>query len=144
MASQTDLDQGGTQRAWVPQWQGPSIGWIWVPRTNVLAATAAGTYNLDLSTSLVTVNVAGAVTIIMPSAVNPSYGGAGTTQPGQFADNPITVVDVGGHAQSNPITIQRNNSNESIMGLTSIQITVNYGAYVFQPNSAQKTWVTVS
>lgn len=143
MPSQTDLDQGGTNRAWIPQWQGPSIGWIWVPQNNLLPITLAGTYILDLSTSLVTVNVAGAVTITMPRATNPNYAGAGMTQPGLFADNPITIVDIGGNAFSNPITINAA-SGENIMGLSSIQITINYGGYTLAPSTVQQGWISIS
>lgn len=143
MASQTDLDQGGTQRAWVPAWLGPSIGWVWRPATNVLPVVAGGTYLLDRSTSLVTVNTTGAVTITMPSAAIPTGGGQ-MAQPSLCTNNPITIVDIGGHAQASPITIQRNNSGESIMGLTSIQITVNYGGYVLQPEPAVLTWNSIS
>lgn len=145
MASQTDLDQGGTQRAWVPAWLGPSIGWVWRPATNVLAVTAAGTYALDRSTSLVTVNTTGSVTITMPSSAIPTLSTGGQmAQPGLCTNNPITIVDIGGNAQAHPITIQRNNSSESIMGLTSIQITVNYGGYVLQPEPAALTWNSIS
>lgn len=144
MASQTDLDQGGTNRAWVPAWLGPSIGWVWRPATNVLPITAGGTYVLDRSTSLVTINTTGVVTITLPSAVTPSYAGAGTTQPTLFTNNPITIVDIGGNAQAHPITIQPISGAETIMGLTSIQITVNYGGYVLQPEPAAATWNSIS
>lgn len=142
MSSQTDLDQGGTNRQWVRSYMGPSVGWQEVPLQNILLITAPGTYTLDPSTSLVQVNVAGAVTIILPSAVTPPAGAQAL--PRLFAQTPITIVDIGNHAQANPITIQRNNANESIMGLASIQITVNYGGYTLQPNSAQKTWNSIS
>lgn len=144
MPSQSDLDQGGTQRAWVPAYLGPSIGWVWRPATNLLVVTAAGTYILDRSTSLVTVNTTGAVIITLPSAATPTYAGGGTTQPGLFTNNPITIVDIGGNAQAQPITIQRQNSGESIMGLASITISVNYGGYVLQPEPAALTWNSVS
>lgn len=142
MTSQTDLDQGGTQRAWVPQYLGPSIGWVWAPAQNVLAITVAGTYTLDPSTSLVTINVAGAVTIILPSAIDPTV--PATVQPGLFVNNPVTIVDIGGHAQANPITIQPKSGAENIMALTSIQITVNYGGYTLAPNSSLKGWNSIS
>lgn len=142
MPSQTDLDQGGTSRQWTRAYMGPSVGWILVPLQNVLLITAAGTYNLDPSVSLVEVNVVGAVTIVLPSAVNPAVGPQ--AQPGLFANNPITVVDIGGNGAAHPITIQRNNTNESIMGLASIQITVNYGGFTLLPNSAQATWNNIS
>ena len=137
-----DLDQGGTSRQWTKAYMGPSVGWIWVPLQNILPITVAGTYAVDASVSLIEVNVAGAVTIILPSCANPPAGAQ--AQPGLFAKNPITIVDVGNHAQANPITIQRNNASESIMGLASIQITVNYGGYVLQPIPAQLTWNSIS
>lgn len=142
MPSQTDLDMGGTSREWARVYRGPSVGYIWVPQRNVLSITAAGTYVLDPSTSLVEVNVAGAVTITLPSAVVPPVGPQ--AQPGLFAQNPIIIVDIGGNAQANPITIQRNNSNENIMGLASIQITTNYGGYTLTPSSVQKGWISIS
>lgn len=142
MPSQTDLDQGGTSRQWTRSYMGPSVGWVEVPLQNVLLITAAGTYALDPSTSLVEVNTTGSVTITLPSAVTPSAGAQ--AQPRLFAQNPITIVDIGGHAQASPITIQRNNVGESIMGLTSIQITVNFGGYVLQPNSGAATWNSIS
>jgi hypothetical protein len=121
---------------------GPSIGSVWTPLQNVLLITAAGTYNLDPSTSLVEVNVAGAVTLVLPPATDPIVPAG--VQPGLFANNPITIVDIGNHAQANPITIQRNNAGESIMGLASIQITVNYGGFTLLPNSALRTWNSIS
>lgn len=142
MSSQTDLDQGGTSRQWVRTFMGPSVGWIYVPLQNVLPITAAGTYAIDPSTSLIEVNTTGLVTITLPSCVVPTVGAQ--AQPGLFAKNPITIVDIGGHAQAAPITIQRNNVNESIMGLASIQITVNYGGYTLQPISGSATWNSIS
>lgn len=100
--------------------------------------TAAGTYALDPSTSLVEVNVNGAVTIILPSAITPTVGPQAL--PGLFAQNPVTVVDIGGFAAGNNITIQRNNANENIVGLASIQITANFGGFVLKPSSTQKGW----
>jgi hypothetical protein len=121
---------------------GPSVGWVRKPIQNILPITAGGTYTIDPSTSLITVNTTGAVTIILPSAVTPSAGAQ--AQPGLFVQNPITIVDIGGNATAHPITIQRNNSNESVMGLASISLSVNYGGYTLAPNSAQKTWNSIS
>jgi hypothetical protein len=141
MASQLDLDQGGTQRSWVKSYLGPSVGWVWFPEQNVLPLTTTGTTTLNPSVSLVTVNVAGLVTIKLPAATNPTV--AAGAQPGLFVDNPITIVDIGGNAGSNTITIQPA-AGETIMGLSSITITVNYGGYVLAPNSAQQTWNSIS
>ncbi len=142
MTSQTDLDQGGTNRNWVKSFLGPSIGWIWTPVQNFLPITAGGTYTLDPSTNFVTINTTGSVTIKLPSAVDPAAGAG--AQPGLFANPPIVIVDVGGNAQAHPITIQPVSVSETIMGLTQIQITVNFGGYTLAPNSAQSTWNSIS
>lgn len=142
MTSQRDLDQGGTYRAWVRQYLGPSIGWAYAPLQNLLPITAAGTYILDPSTNLVTVNVAGAVTLVLPSAIDPTVP-AGVL-PGLFANNPITIVDIGGNASAHPITIQPASVLENIMGLASITLSVNYGGYSLLPSSVLKGWNSIS
>jgi hypothetical protein len=143
MPSQTDLDQGGTTRQWIRQFLGPSVGWVYAPSTNQFPITAGGTYIIDPSTNYIPVNTTGAVTIILPSAADPSYAGASGAQPGLFVNPPIVIVDTGGNAGAHPITIQPH-AGETIMGLASIQITVNYGGYTLAPNSAQKTWNSIS
>lgn len=142
MSSQLDLDQGGTTRGWVKQYLGPSVGWIYVPQQGIQLITAAGTYTILPSVSLIEVNVAGAVTLMLPSVIPPAAGPQAL--PGLYANNPITIVDVGNHAQANPITIKPASVAETIMGLTQIQITVNYGGFVLQPISAQSTWNSIS
>ena len=76
MGSQTDLDQGGTNRQYVKQYLGPSVGWVTTPApaASILAITAAGTYTVDRSVTLITVNVAGAVTLNLPKAHTPAAG----------------------------------------------------------------------
>lgn len=137
-----DLDQGGTYREWVKTYLGPSVGWVNAGLRNVLQITAAGTYALDPSTTLVEVNVVGAVVIVLPSCVDPSAGAQ--AQPGLFTKRPVTIVDVGGNGAAHPITIQPNNVNETIAGLTQIQITGNYGGITLTPNNSQKKWVQPS
>ena len=61
-----DLDQGGTYRQWMLQALGPSVGKVVGPLQNVLQIASAGTYTLDRNTNNVQVNVAGAVTIVLP------------------------------------------------------------------------------
>lgn len=142
MSSQTDLDQGGTSRAWLKTYLGPSVGWVQAPAGNVLPITTAGSYTLDPSVSLVTVDIVGSVTIVLPSAINPTVP-AGAL-PGRFVGNPITVVDVGGFAQGSPITIKPASISENIMGLSQIQITVNYGGYTLLPSSILLGWNSIS
>lgn len=139
MASQTDLDQGGTARQWVKTFMGPTVGWVNLPGRNPLAITAAGTYVIAPDTSLVTVNVNGAVTLVLPSALDPAVP-AGVL-PGLFAKTTVMILDIGGFASdANPITIQPASVAENIMGLASVQITAPYGAYALNPSNAQKGW----
>jgi hypothetical protein len=136
-----DFDQSGTFRSWMRQYLGPSVGWVTLPLQNVFPITAAGTYTLSPDVSQVTVNVAGAVTIILPPARHPSV--PPIAQPGLYGNTPIVIVDVGGNAAAHPITIQAA-PTETIMGLASIQITAAYGGYTLAPNSAQATWNAIS
>src|SRR3974390_390797 len=122
-----DFDQSGTQREWRRVYLGPSVGWLDAPYQTLLPVTVAGTYNLDPSTNLVEVNVAGAVTIVLPSCQFPASGAQ--AQPRLFVSNPITVIDIGGNAASNNITINPNNVSETIMGLASVKIATNYGGF---------------
>jgi hypothetical protein len=116
---------------------GPTVGETDAPVENALAITAPGTYILDPSVSLVRVNVAGAVTVILPSAANPPV--VATTQPGLFVSNPITIVDIGGNADAFPITIQPK-SGENIMGLAQIQLSTPFGGWTLEPNAALEGW----
>lgn len=143
MGSQLDLDQGGTARQWVRTYMGPTVGWQYLPGLNPLPTiTAAGTYTLLPDTTLVQVNVAGAVTIILPSAIDP--GVPAVTLGQLFAKKPITIVDIGGFANGNNILIQPASIAENIMGLASIKITTNYGAFTLNPSSIQKGWTNIS
>ena len=141
MSSQIDLDQGGTNREWTKVFMGPSIGWVARPVTNQFPITLGGTFILDLSTNYVPVNTTGAVTIILPSTLNSPAGA--TAQPGTYVGTPIVIADIGGNAQAHPITIQPT-AGDTIMGLASIQITANYGAFTLSPNSTLRTWNSIS
>jgi hypothetical protein len=135
-----DLDQGGTARQSMTQYLGPSVGWVSAPLQNVLPISSAGTFALDPNTSLVEVNVAGAVTVILPSTL-PSPAGA-MAVPGSYLATPISVVDVGGFAAAHPITIAPK-AGDTIMGLSSISLSVNFGIVTLQPIPAQRTWSSI-
>lgn len=139
MASQTDLDQGGTYRQWVRRHLGPSVGWVWVPEDNVVPVTAAGTTTVVVGTTLVTVNINGLVSIQLPSSKASTSATAGAL-PGLSLALPMTIVDIGGFASdANPITILPFDT-ELIMGLALIQITAPYGAYVLTPRLVAGGW----
>lgn len=122
---------------------GPSVGWVYLPGLNPLPTiTIAGTYTALPDTTLIQVNCAGAVIIMLPSAIEPLVP-AGVL-PALFAKKPITTVDIGGFAEANPITIFPASAAENIMGLVSIQITVNYGAFTLNPSNTQRGWTNIS
>lgn len=140
MASQLDYDQGGTRRQLIRQYMGPSIGWVTLPGITELTITKVGITQLLIGVSLVKVNVAGLVTVVLPSAIHPSVP-AGVL-PGENADIPITIVDLGGNAQAFNITIQPFSGAENIMGLASVVINNNYGGYILNPSSSLKGWTS--
>ena len=140
MGSQTDLDQGGSTRTWVRTYLGPSVGWVYLPGSNILSVTAGGTTTVVEGTSLVIVNVAALVTIKLPTAIHPSVP-AGVIAP-PFVDIPITIVDVGGNAADYNITLDPASGSENILGLSSIAITAQYGAVSLRPSSALKGWTS--
>src|SRR5947209_6375152 len=130
MASQLDLDQGGTTRHWIRKYLGPSVGWVYVPDKAILSVVTTGTTTLLPGTSLVLVDVAAVVTIQLPSSIA-SLAGAQTIPYG-YAMVPITIIDLGGHARNFNITILPFGT-ETIDGLASITITANYGAFTLNP-----------
>ena len=91
MTSQLDLDQGGTFREWVRTFMGPSVGWVMAPARNVLTITAAGTYAVLNSTTLILVNTIAAVVIELPSALNPTVPAG--AQPGPY----VTIEATAGY-----------------------------------------------
>jgi hypothetical protein len=135
-----DLDQSGVARQWTKTWLGPSLGFVMYPLIVPLNINVAGTYAVDPSTSIVNVNVAGAVTIVLPAASWPSTNA--TAQPFLFVSHPISIIDVGGNAAAYPITIMPVSGAETIMGLPSIQIVTNNAGYTLTPLPAQRSWVT--
>lgn len=137
MPSQTDLDQGGTFRQTGKVYMGPSIGWVAAPDQSILPIVAGGTTILARGMTLVTVNFNGLVTIQLPSS-KASLAGPSAI-PGQFVITPVVIVDVGGFAGANNVTILPF-AGELIDGLAQIKITTPYGAYVLQPQINTGGW----
>ena len=135
-----DLDQGGTFREWVRTYCGPSLGWVMFLVGATKDIIAAGTTNIASGTTLVRVNVAGAVTVQLPTAIVPSP--PITTPPTAITGQPITIVDVGGHASTFNITILPFGT-ETIMGLASLTIANDYGAFVLTPDTVNGGWTNV-
>jgi hypothetical protein len=135
MGSQTDLDQGGTFREWVRTWMGPSVGWVMAPARSVLKITAAGTYVLNLSTTLVIIDTVAAVVLTLPSALD--AGVPANTLPGPYVKSILTIVDIFGAPN---VTIDPISVAETIMGLPSIQLLTAYGSYSLRPDNTLKGW----
>jgi hypothetical protein len=138
MASQTDLDQGGTYRQFSRRWLGPSVGWVWTPIDNVLAVIATGTTTPVNGTTLITLNVAALVTIQLFNPIPPAV--AANSLPGPNLGLPLTIVDIGGNCAAFNCTILPA-AGKTIMGLASITIANAFGAFTLLPNLSNGNWV---
>lgn len=137
MSSQLDLDQGGTFRQWVRQYMGPSVGWVDVPVDAVLEITAGGTYDIARGTSLILLNVNASVTLNLPSSKASPAGPQAI--PGQWVINPVTVVDIGGFADTNTYSIVPNGA-ETISGLPSVDLASPRGTIILIPILTTGGW----
>lgn len=118
----TDLDRGGQLRIMDRVYLGPTLGWIMTAVTNLLRVTAAGTTDVAFGTTLVTVNVAGLVTLQLDTSV---------PGPAVIA-SPITITDIGGNATAFDITILPY-GGQLINGAASLIISANYGSVTLEP-----------
>jgi hypothetical protein len=130
MGSQTDLDQGGTFRQWDEVWMGPSVGWQRQPKAAILEITATGTYTLARGMTLVKINVNANVTINLPSSRASPAGPQAI--PGQSVITPVTIVDIGGFADTRTYSIVPFGS-ETISGLASVQLASERGSLILEP-----------
>lgn len=139
MASQTDLDQGGTRRQMKRIYAGPSVGWQEIPDVAVLPITTTGTTTVARGMNMIQVNVNATVTVQLPSSLKSAAGPQAI--PEQDLIYPTVVVDTGGFANATTakITILPYGS-ETIDGLASITIEAPYGAYVLQPKVDTGGW----
>lgn len=132
MASQLDLDQGGTTRQLQRIYLGPSVGWMTVPSPGVWGVTSAGPTTILLGTTLVTVNYNGSVALVLPKAAGSAAGAQAL--PGTYIIRPITIVDIGGFATiPQPITIAPGDG--TIDGQANVAIRTPYGALILSPNT---------
>jgi len=132
MASQLDLDQGGTNRQTHKVYLGPSVGWVeasWEWLLNVTTSSAS----LLLGTNLVLVNFNGTVNIQFPSLKATAAGAQAI--PRQFLILPITISDIGGFARAaSPINLLPF-AGELFSGLASVAISSPFGAIVIRPDT---------
>ncbi len=142
MASQLDLDQGGTFRQTQRVYLGPSLGWVSAPSQNIVNVTVTGTTTIQRGMNLVLVSIAATATIQLSSAKQSPAGAQAL--PGTFVIVPVVIVDAGGfaNATTHKITILPFGA-ETIDGLASIAITALYGAYVLKPNITTGGWTLI-
>jgi len=138
MASQTDLDQGGTFRQGIKLYLGPSVGWVQAFNNAILPVITGGTTTVAIGTTLVMVDSASPVTIQLPPAEASAAGAQAL--PGTFLGRPISVVDAGGQAGTGTITILPYGS-ETIDGATTLAISSQWGTARLYSNG--KTWDVV-
>jgi hypothetical protein len=137
MGSQLDLDQGGTFRQWTKMWMGPSVGWVSVPVDAVLNVTTGGVTNILRGTSLILINVDDDVTLNLPSSLAAVQGPQ--VLPGQWIINPVTIVDIGGFADTNTYDIIPFGS-ELISGLPSVDLAAPRGTIILIPILTTGGW----
>lgn len=137
MASQLDLDQGGTFRQWIRAYMGPSVGWVNVPIDAVLNITTTGVKTIARGTSLILINVNAAVTINLPSS-KASLAGP-QALPGQWVINPVTIVDIGGFAGANLYRINPS-AGETISSLAFVDLASPFGTVILNPNLTTGGW----
>lgn len=141
MASQLDLDQGGTFRQRQRLYMGPSVGWVDAPQDAILPITATGTYTIFRGTNLITINVNASVTINLPSSKASPQGPQAI--PGQWVLVPVVIADIGGFATSlpgPPVYLINPFGTEKISGLSSVHLTSPWGSLVLQPILATGGW----
>ena len=137
MASQTDLDQGGTFRQTQKVYMGPSVGWVAAPSQNILEVTSASA-SVARGMNLIQVSRNGTVTINLPSSLRSAAGPQAI--PGNSIIVPVVVVDAGGFASPTNIITINAFAGELIDGIAAIEIVSSYGAYVLKPNIETGGW----
>lgn len=98
-----DLDQSGNSYQQVRVFRGPSLGWTLTQVKPQTPITAAGTYTMIGGDSLILVNIAGLVTVNLPSVSRwlsePAYN------PNTGFENAVWIKDFGGNAAAFNITV---------------------------------------
>lgn len=139
MASQQDLDQGGTFRQYHRVWQGPSVGWVNYPFEAVLEIKVGGIYTITRGTTLIKLNVNSSVTLNLPSSKASIQGPQAL--PGQWIIAPVNIVDKGGFANPGVVDYHINaNGAEKISGLAQVQLATPYGTILLEPNLESGGW----
>ena len=136
-----DLDRGGFSRRFALERMGPSVGLVPLPTRSSMLITVGGSYFVDLSTTHVAVNVAAAVSITLPSLLDPNVPAIAV--PGGYVKATVRIEDIGGHAQAFPITVLTASLSEFIAGATSTTINTNFGSLFLDPNSPTANWIVI-
>lgn len=112
---------------------GPSLGWVDVAGA-LLTITAAMSLAIPLGVQRINVSVAaGAVSLTLPSARGK------LAIPSSLAIAPIVIGDIGGFADTNPITITAA-VGELIGPVSSVSLVTKFGTLTLLPNPTAGTW----
>jgi hypothetical protein len=130
-----DLDQGGFPRQWITVALGPGLGRTKAPLRSVAVVNTPGTFTVPASVTVIEVNAAGPVTVILPPATGPAV----IAQNLLISKRPVMVMDISGNASTNNITIVPL-PGENIVGLSSLVIKTNYGGVTLTPSQPLGGW----
>ena len=100
----SDLDQSGSSWQKVRAWQGPSLGWVEVQVKPSRTINVGGSYQVFPGDGVIFVNVAAAVTLVLPDVK--LWVNEFAYQPATAFERAIWIKDLGGNAATFPITIQ--------------------------------------
>jgi microcystin-dependent protein len=98
-----DLDQGGHGYQRVRTYLGPSLGWTEEYVQPTTEITTGGFYNVKAGDSIILVDVAAAVTIVLPDVVG--WVQQPASQPATSFDKSITIKDLGHNAANFNIVV---------------------------------------
>lgn len=98
-----DLDQSGQGYQQIRVYLGPSLGWVMVRVKPQTFINSAGTYSFQPGDSILLINVAGLVTIPLPSVAR--WVKETSYNPATGFERAIYIKDYGGNAVAFPITV---------------------------------------
>lgn len=105
-----DLDQSGQGYQQVRVYLGPSLGWALVRVKPQTPITSVGTYTVQAGDCLLLVNVAGLVTVQLPSVA--SWVKETANNPSTGFERLLWIKDFGGNASAFNITIAPNGTDK--------------------------------
>lgn len=132
-----DLDQSGNVFQKARVYLGPSLGWVETQIKPAQLVTTAGATQLTAGASVVLVNVAAAVSIVLPDVA--AWLKEQAYQPATAFDRGIWIKDLGGNAASFNITVVPA-TGQTIDTLASYALIANHAIGRFYPLTDLSGW----